>query len=368
VRTSILVLLAISAINNTRFLAQTVTSASVKPVAAATTTATVKQDPETPVHLALSKTVPLNTTFTSLIGSPKCDGDGNFYLDGDDHGVTISKFNSKGKNVATFKAGSSPDVAQLDFAGMFTVNSDGELHQLAFPHSYDRDVFIYNKDGSYRSLVKLNGSKGWLPSLFVTLPSGNFMTTGRKWDRAAKDYVPFTGIFSSSGTLLKELHLEDDENIQRLASWGDSRFVSGPFSGNYAVDRGKMEMGTDGNVYLLRWLNPAVIYAISPEGEVVRRFTVDPGDLELTVRGMAIAGNRIAVVFQKSEPGEGTRRQTIEVVDLEGNKVAAYEQPVVDGHLAFGVILACYTRNPERFTFLGWTKDEKSVLNITEPR
>ncbi len=168
------------------------------------------------------------------------------------------------------------------------------------------------------------------------------------------------------------MQLEDDAYINQQRSWGDSRFTLGPAqvnsSINYAISRGEMKLGGDGNVYLLRWLNPAVIYAISPAGEIVRRFTVDPGDTELTVRGMEIAGNRIAVVFRRSKEGEPVQQELIKVVGIEGNKVATYGMPMADGHVAFGISLACYTQNPEQFTFLGWTKDEKMVLNITEPQ
>lgn len=345
-------------------------STPAKVVAPPTNLTASKTDAGTNSRLALVKTVVPNTAPSSVAGRPKCDSDGNLYLQGADRGFTISKFNSKGEPVATFKATSSPDVVQLDAGGMFTVNEDGEVYQLVFPHSYDRDIFIYKKDGSFKSLVKLDAGGVWSPSLFVVFPSGNFLATGQKWDRPTQQYVPFTGIFSSSGALLKELHLEDDANIHEMAARGDSRFVPGPVSGgiNYAISRGKMEIGSDGNVYLLRWLNPAVIYAVSPGGEIERRFTVDPGDPDLTVGGMTVAGNRIAVAFMKSAPGESIKDWLMEVVDLEGNKVAAYGQPVIENHVAFGFTLACYTHNPEQFTFVSWADDEKVVFNITEPR
>jgi hypothetical protein len=324
-----------------------------------------------PTQLTLKKTISLRTAPITSLGAPGCDATGNFYLPNHDS-LTISKFNTKGEQVATFKANSSPDVPLVDHIGRFAATADGEVYQLVFPHSYDRDVFLYNKDGSYKSKIKLDAGGVWLPNLFVAIPSGNFLATGHKWNRTAKEYGPFTGIFSSDGSLLKELQLEDDAYINQQRSWGDSRFTLGPgqvnSSINFAISRGEMKLGDDGNVYLLRWLNPAVIYAISPGGEIVRRFTVDPGDPELTVGGMAVAGGRIAVVFRKGREGENVEQEIIKVVDLEGNKVATYGLPMVDGHAAFGISLACYSHNPEQFTFLDWTKDEKLVLNITEPQ
>jgi ribosomal protein L24E len=333
--------------------------APAKPAAATTNPADVpaKRKAETHSELTLTKTIPVDTLLTSFMGSPRCDGAGNLYVRVDR--LAITKFNSKSERIATFNANSSPDVPQVVGAGMFMVNADGEVYQLVVPQGHDRDVFIYNKDGSYKSIVKLDVGTAWSPSLFVVFPSGNFMAAGQKWDPTTKDYFPFTGIFSFNGTLLKELHLEDDKNIHQLAASGGL---------NLAISRGNMELGADGNVYLLRWLNPAVIYAISPGGEIVRRFTVDPGDQELTVGGMAIAGDRIAVVFRRSSADHGVVQEVIEIVDLEGNRVATYEEPTLDGHVAYGIFLACYSHNPERFTFLGWAKDEKLVLNITEPR
>ena len=322
-----------------------------------------------PRPLALTKTVALDTPpQTAFTGLPQCDGDGNFYVSDGGDGLSISKFNPQGERTALFRASSSPDVAQVDAAGAFTVTAGGDVYQLVFPHSYDRDVFLYNKDGSYKSKVKLDAGGVWSPNLFVVLPSGDFLAAGQKWDRSTQENLPFTGIFSSNGTLLKQLQLEDDEHIHQLAGACDSLLPGSRCSLNFAISRGQMELAPDGNVYLLRWLNPAVIYAISPGGEVVRRFTVNPGDQELTVGGMVIAGNRIAVLFRKSSANHHVEQQLIQVIDLEGHEVATYEQPMAGGNVAFGVTLSCYSQNPEQFTLLGWTEGDKMVLNIVEPR
>ncbi len=367
-RTWTVTLLLIITIACPQILWSQTTKEAVAKATEANAAATVKPEAGAHYQLTLTKSIALGTELASFAGFPKCDGNGNFYVRADL--LAITKLNSKWEHITTFSAGSSPDVAQVDGAGMFTVSADGEVYQLVFPHSFDRDVFLYNKDGSYKSMVKLDVGGVWSPSLFAVFPSGNFLATGGKWDRTAKEYFPFTGILSSNGTLLKELHLEDDEHIHDLAAMGDSRFSPGPVSGglNFAISRGKMEMGPDGNVYLLRWLNPAVIYAISQGGEVGRRFTVDPGDQDLTVERMAIAGNRIAVVFRKTSSDHRVLKQLIEIVDLEGNKIAIYDQPLIDGHVAFGASLVCYSQNPEQFTFIEWTKDDKWVINIAEAR
>ena len=203
--------------------------------------------------IALDRTAP-----TSFAGLPKCDADGNFYLS-DADGLAISKFNSKGERIAGYpKASSSPDVAQVDTAGTFTVSADGDVHQLVLPHSYDRDVFLYNKDGSYKSKVALDAARAWSPSLFVAFPSGDFLATGQKWDRASKEYVPFTGIFSSDGpsversrTWKKTPHETHPPNSPLRAT---RVLCRGPFPARitFAISRGQLEdRAADGSVHLL---------------------------------------------------------------------------------------------------------------------
>lgn len=75
-----------------------------------------------------------------------------------------------------------------------------------------------------------------------------------------------------------------------------------------------MEAGADGNIYLMRWTAPAIFYAISPGGEVVRRFTVDPGDRNYRSVTMHISGSRIATLFLQPH----TKETLMKITDLEG--------------------------------------------------
>jgi hypothetical protein len=79
--------------------------------------------------------------------------------------------------------------------------------------------------------------------------------------------------------MLKHINLDDDDELRNLASMGDPRVTSeqNP-GGNRAIAYTKMEMAEDGNVYLMRWTNPAILYAVSAGGAVVRRFAVNPGN------------------------------------------------------------------------------------------
>jgi hypothetical protein len=112
-----------------------------------------------------------------------------------------------------------------------------------------------------------------------------------------------------------------------------------------------MEPAKDGNMYLMRWLSPAVFYVISPGGQVVRRFVVDSGNSDYKPFAMHISGNRIAVLFYEPQ----TMEKVMKIVDLEGHELASYDELTVNGKPKLGMLgvaFACYTQQPERFTFL----------------
>jgi hypothetical protein len=127
-----------------------------------------------------------------------------------------------------------------------------------------------------------------------------------------------------------------------------------------------MQLAADGKAYLMRNGSPAVIYAISQGGVVVRRFTIDSGDPGLKLSQMQIGGNHIALLFLDPDPG--SRRTLLQVVDLHGNPVAEYTQILRDGRTGLLPTFARYSENPERFSFLTTPKDGKLAIEIAEPR
>jgi hypothetical protein len=179
---------------------------------------------------------------------------------------------------------------------------------------------------------------------------------------------PFTGIFAADGRMLKEIELEDDKTFHDMAAAGDTRVaLQGLPHANRAIDNGQVEVAADGNAYLMRWAAPAIFYAISPGGEVVRRFTVDPGAPGYYPSAMHVNNNRIAVLFVELQKGEGVMK----VVDLEGHAIAIYAEPKYDpnaGTESLGAAFACYAENPTRFTFLAAGDDNRLQLITAEPR
>jgi hypothetical protein len=329
-----------------------------------------KASAERSSHLRLTKTVAVPSEVGDVFGTPvRCDDDGNIYLQNDYLGVSgIHKLSAKGERVANFQATGNPDLKVIG-VGYFALDQTGEVYQLADafqPFSY---VLVSKPDGSYKSTIKLQpGFPFFHASTVSVFPSGNLLVSGLELDRKSPVMWPFTGILSSDGTLLKEIKLEDDDAIRDMAAAGDSRVASptNP-SSNRAVSSGQMQSASDGNIYLMRWLSPAIIYAISPGGEVVRRFTIDPGDASLRPFDVKISGNRIAMLFFQPQSGE----QIVKIVDLEGHEIATYDDRSPNGKERtdrLGAALACYTSNPDHFVFISADNDGKMQFITAEPR
>jgi hypothetical protein len=153
-----------------------------------------------------------------------------------------------------------------------------------------------------------------------------------------------------------------------MAASGDTRAATpGNAQGNRAISGSQVEVGPDGNVYLMRWTNPAVFYAISAGGEVVRRFVVYPGDSRYRPAAMHVYRNHIAVWFVQTEGDDGLMK----IVDLEGHEGATFEEAKPDPKKPasrLGAAFACYNENPTRFLFVGATDDGRIELLAAEPR
>lgn len=300
------------------------------------------------------------TGFTKL----DCDADGNLYLGAESPGaLAIRKLNPKGERIAVYEPGANPDV-KIWNAGDYSLTKDGELYVwVGAKDEITRYVLVFKSDGSYKERIKLEPGFPWLPASLAVFPNGELLMTGQAYVKeTSRPMLPFTGIFASNGKLLKEINLEDDVRVHDLAAAHDSHVVSSvnPTS-NRAVAWGRMAAAKDGNIYVMRWLSPAEFYAISPGGEVIRRFTVDPGKPDYMPIQMHIAGNRIAVLFAEHQ----TLGTILKVVDLEGNELESFEDARIDGkpkHGPIGLAFACYSLNPEIFKFL--TTDDEHRIQI----
>lgn len=317
-------------------------------------------------HLSIETIRAPSEVAEALAGPPNCDAEGNLYLKTTPDGINaIHKLDANGRRIALFQPRSAG--LQIDFSAYFSIAPDGDVYELVYPHEISRYVLVYDARGTLKSTIKLQPGFAFMPYRLAVFPSGDLFVTGMEYDKDRNNRVmwPFNGVFSNDGLLRKELVLEDDEMIHSMGASGDPRVTSaGNPSSNHAVTWGAAETGPDGNVYLMRRLSPAIFYAVSVGGKVVRRFTVDPGKEDFMPFTMHLAGDRIAVLFHEPQTGE----EIIKVVDLKGREIATYDEPVVNGEQPLGLAFVCYGHNPERFTFLETADDDRLKLLIAKPQ
>ena len=326
---------------------------------------TVKTLHLSPVDSVIAK----SEVASSFVQPLFCDDDGNLYLSSDERAAAIRKLSSKGERVALFQPTANPDV-KVSNTGYFSVTPEGDVYTIVFARDdMSRYVLAFKPDGTYREKIKLSPGFPWIPATITVFPNGTFLATGQEYVREpGKPMLPLTAIFAADGSMLKEVTLEDDEKINALAADHDSRVTAAtnPLS-NRAVSWGQAATAADGNVYVMRWLSPAVFYAVSPGGEVIRRFEVDSGDSNFRPIAMHISGKRIAVLFYHPQ----TMEKVMKIVDLEGHEIAAYDEVRENGKPKLGVLglaFACYTSKPERFTFLLAGEDHRIEMKFVEAR
>lgn len=319
--------------------------------------------------LALVETVVSKSEMSHMFVNPqRCDQEGNIYFQIDLEPTSgVRKLSPKGQRLANFTASSTMDF-QVWHALRFAIAPDGTLYQLADQsNGPERLVLTFDKGGNYKSAVKLEPAPGFQylsTTQIAAFASGELLISGEKYNlRPPRLKLPFTGIFDSNGTFRKEVTLSDDDELSKMIASGDPRVI-GEHETHRAIDLSQAEGSGDGNVYLMRWMSPAIIYAISPAGEVIRRFTVDPGSPDYVPDNMQIAGERLAILFRDDQG----HRNVLKVVDLEGHEMATYNVPNgQNGYPEFGAF-ACYSINPERFTFMSSDDDGFVGFQVAEPR
>lgn len=284
------------------------------------------------------------------LGRVSCDTQGNFYLrQFDPDGSTanqemiqgpVQKVNADGTLGPSFKI---TDVSPALSLRAFVVGAQGEVYVLAegppvnstpsttkttksttdkkpnlakkgikFPVYY---VVKFSSDGSVQSTTEIHRQiREFVPYHLGVFGNGGILISGTAGDYQRR---PFTAVFDATGNLIKKIYEAEDEDSRQKAEAGDPLYVDDSANvGNNAVTDGEAATGPDGNVYLLRSTAPALIYVVSPDGEVVRRLHVDMKNPGFLPANMKASASGLAIVFRKKH----SRETLIKVVDYDGNE------------------------------------------------
>ena len=301
-------------------------------------------------------TIALNVSSTTKVASEmggafmspsKCDAEGNLYVrklavDRPLLGPVV-KIDPDGKRVALFDPAAFSQLA-LDRADAFLPASDGGMYQIAQSGVLKPRIYVlhFSSDGSPSSPTLLNAD--FEVYTFAAFANGNFLVSGVKRDVQNKSDRGrnFTAVFSADGRELAQLSFQ--------ATQESAKASTGKASPNDAekaapgLDLGEAEAGRDGNLYVMRFSSPALVYVIAPTGNIMKTIKVSsplPGALPSAFH---LSGNRLALSFWNEE----SQRQTVVVVDAQtGRKIASYADPT-----GLGPSFACYSANDGVFTFL----------------
>lgn len=296
-----------------------------------------------------------------------CDGAGNVYVrhltsepPGQERAaLPIRKISPDGNLIGNFRVldafprrsdGGVEIVGRSVFA-----TTDGRVYQTAVAHD---GVYVveFAQDGSVKAKTKLATGASVTPWLLAVFKSGEYLLTATT---GTDNLAPFTAVFAADGRLVKTIYEPEDEQARKKASPFDwnSRPI-GTVGGADFVSRGDVAAGSDGNVYLLHGTaSPALVYVISPAGEVVRKLRIDAGDPALLARSIKFYSGRLAIEFDRWFDFD-PHQNLIKVTDLEGNSIADYRMlPVIGNHSLY---LAGY--GSEGFTFVPYENEEKFYL------
>jgi hypothetical protein len=299
----------------------------------------------------------------TLVGNARCDDAGNIYVRFMDvemnkryYGISkipIEKINRDGSLAASFRI---TDVSADIWGKDLFVSGDGRVYQTGFMPDGSVYVAEFANGGSLKSKIRLN-SGGFVPYQIVVFRSGEFLLSGTTG--LSNGFRPFTGVFDGQGKLLKEIYEPEDEDSRRRAEAGEPDFVpDGTNSGNAFVWHGGAALGSDGNAYLLRASSTALVYVISPKGEVVRKLRIDAPDAGLIAQNIKPAPGRLAISFRN----RGMVTGVIKVVDLKGVSIATYSSE----NIRVPGLPGCYTS--DGFVFLDDGPDHNLYLRRAEPR
>ena len=287
----------------------------------------------------------------------KCDADGNLYIrklamDRPLLGPVV-KIDADGKRTALFDPAAFSKLA-LDRADAFSPAADGGMYQIAQsgvlkPLSY---VLRFSSDGSPSSPTRIDAD--FEVYTFAAFASGNFLVSGVQRDVQNRNDRGrnFTAVISADGRELVQLSFQQPlqpAKGSKRSDAGESKEQAQKKPANDAgesvpmLDLADAEVGSDGNLYVMRASSPALVYVIAPSGKIMPLLKV-AGPAGALPGAFHVSGNRVAILFWNEENQSGT----MVIADAQtGRRIASYADAT-----GMGTSFACYSANDGIFTFL----------------
>ena len=299
----------------------------------------------------------------AFMSGTKCDSDGNLYIrkfamDRPLLGPVV-KIDPDGKRVALFDPAAFSQLG-LDRADAFSPASDGGMYQVAQSGVLKPRIYVlhFSSDGSTSSPTLLAADLEVYT--FAAFASGSFLVSGVERDLQNKNDRGrnFTAVFSADGRELAQLSFEESRAPRKTGAKpgaggspqaaaqneAQNKFQNDAEKAAPGLDLADAEVGSDGNLYVMRRSSPALVYVIAPSGKIMQTLKIAAPLLGAAPSAFHVSRNRLAISFGNEE----SQSQTIVVADAQtGRKIASYSDPT-----GLGTSFACYSANEGVFTFL----------------
>lgn len=285
-----------------------------------------------------------------IIGQIRCNSAGDLYLKTEFS--PLIRLSANGQSVTYFDLNSIPkvDLASrsepliLDFA----VDSSNSVFVLG-TEARRPFIFVFGRDGRYRSKTGIDALESFKPSRIAVFSGGNFLMTGDIFlDEKGRSRKPVAQVFSSTGQEIATLSLISAKPQSNTKTVTESP-LSFPMS--------SVVVSEDGNAYIMRNLDPPLVYVVSPAGRLIRKLGIQsPKGFGAT--GIMVGDTKFLVTYQHGD-GRNYRMLYVEYDNIDAYVVAKYENgPRING------ALTCYSDS--ELTFLG-VREGRRVLIRARP-
>jgi len=179
----------------------------------------------------------------------------------------------------------------------FTAGSNGEVLFLVARQPNRYEIVRLDRDAKLHSSFVLTNTLD--PRQVAAFPSGDLLVSGLALSETEGHPTgeALTAIYNRAGRLVREVSLPRDIRLEEGASGSD------------ALDLTTATAAEDGNVYLMR-PGPAVsVYAVSPLGQVLKRFRIRSNDEGFRPTYATLWAGRIMILFEESKPKPNQQAQ-----------------------------------------------------------
>ncbi|MGB9071828.1 MAG: hypothetical protein WCC22_04095 [Terriglobales bacterium] len=324
---------------------------------------------QAPLELKVKDRVAVPAASVNIMAAPfACDSDGNVLLRPDTGRSLpeVLKVSADGTKATHFRVTSAPGFEHSEHSAVqaFAVSPDGDIYIATTMPPSDPYLLRFDRDGQYRSSIKLESEGATAVMQLAVLSSKFFFVSGSRFGGKNDPIKSFAGVFDDNGRMVATVKFPppekrkagrsssgsahtEESSLQKLESTLDTNSLS------------LAESGGDDNVYFTRYEPGGPTYVVSPAGEVLKQIRLDaPKETGFELQAAKAAGGRLAIMYVGQPPDGGTSPVKIFVYNVHtGEKAATYFYRTFE----IGNALACYSPD-DTFTFISSEENGKMLL------